>query len=49
MSRYASVNALNLRVVAVAVILTKAVRRALSTLKEFLLSHEENGREDMAL
>jgi len=49
MSRYALVNALNLRVVAVAVILTKAVQRALSALKEFLLPRGENGREDMTL
>jgi len=49
MSRYALVNALNLRAVAVAVILTKAVRRALSALKDFLLPRRENGQGDMTL
>ena len=43
MSKYGLGNALNLRAVVAAVILAKAVRRALSALKEFLLS-----REDMA-
>jgi len=49
MSKYGLGNALNLRAVVVAVILAKAVRRALRALKEFLLSREDNGREDMAL
>ena len=49
MSRCGLVNALILRVVVIAVILIKAVRRVLSSLKVFLLSCEENGWEDMAL
>lgn len=49
MSRYALENALNLPTVAIAVILTKAARRALSALKGFLLPREENGWERMVL
>ena len=42
MSRYASVNALNLRAVVVA-------EGSRESFEEFLLSREESGREDMAL
>jgi len=52
MSKYGLGNALNLRAVVdlvVAVILAETVPTALSVLKKFLLSREDNGREDMAL